>query len=556
MISLIQQLFRSLQEPTTAKRYRDAGIGLAFTVGNQLVVLPIQITLNLHSINIPASILVMLLCLFLMVVANYIHGGTAELYSKHIRGPTDFLGRHMSYGFVASFIMLNRDHISDAIAVPKIAGVFLVTTLASYACSFLVAWGSFDLEQRVRGQRTKSFDLESNKSWPSPSTAWPTPSTDRASKPLSHLSRISVALVKNGSLTSIESTEKVSTPQFIDLIVHTAPLWICVLLIGVVGIPAYFATNYETPFEVLCFILFWILSVQFQRSLRNSCRLLQHPRLRSTLVILTNPVMISWALGSAYLWIKTAYTHHTIATVVTEFRRHTTLAEGMAAILGGGSIKNNIGAGDLSGPVLDAGIICLGFKMFEYRKELWESFTTVLTTCALLAIANVFLNVMIGRAMGLEAADAIAFAARSVTIALGVPAIQNLGGSTTLMSATVIFGGIIFQMAGDWVFSLLRINDRACQQNIDDGGSSNGEKIGDEKESQKITRVEGGEIAIVAAGITVGINAAAMGTSHLIERDSKATAYSALSMTVFGAMTVALTALPGVSGSITFLASR
>ena len=56
--------------------------------------------------------------------------------------------------------------------------------------------------------------------------------------------------------------------------------------------------------------------------------------------------------------------------------------------------------------------------------------------------------------------------------------------------------------------------------------------------------------------MTVGINAAAMGTAHLIERDSRAVACSALSMTIYGGMTVALTALPAVSDLLVRLASR
>lgn len=389
---------------------------------------------------------------------------------------------------------------------------------------------------------------------------------------IAELSRVSESLAQNQSLLSMESVTQAPTGQFFDYIVRTGPTWICIVLTITVGIPVYFATKYETPFEALCFILFWVLAVQFQRSLKRSCRLLQHPRLASTLVILANPVLITWGLGTAYLWIKMACTGHTIASVVVAFRRHNNLPEGIIAVAGGGGLASHIGAGDLAGPVLDAGIVCLGFKMFEYRSELWESFVTVVTTCALLAVANVFLNVIVAHALGLKAEDAIAFAARSVTIALGAPAVQNLGGSTTLMSAMVIFSGIIFQMAGDWLFYVLRINDRddcRARGSTKSQDSSSSSSIDKEKEKEKSAaplladeekeaRRNGGSdnSVLVSAGVTVGINAAAMGTAHLIERNSRATAYSALSMTVFGAMTVALTAIPGVSEAIITLASR
>ncbi|KAI0013550.1 hypothetical protein F4779DRAFT_613281 [Xylariaceae sp. FL0662B] len=562
-MSFIQQLHRSLQARATTKRYRDAGVGLLFIVLIQLLVVPAQIALDLHSINLPASILVMLLCSLLMIIANCIHGGVAQFYTKHLQGPTDFLGRHMSFGFVASFVMLNRDHVTNALDVPKIAGAFVITTLMSYVAAFFFASGGFKLESAIRGRRVKSPDLESNNnSWPSPPKAWPAPSTDRSSKRLSQLGGLSDTLAQNESLTSIESTTQSLSSQHIDYLVRTAPVWICILLLAAVGIPIYAATDYATPFDAICFVLLWVLAVQFQRYLKACCGLLQFPRLRSILIIFANPVMVTWALGTAFLWIKTAYTVQTIVAVISEFRRHDTMAQSVIHIIKDHNFAAHIGAGDLAGPVLDAGIVCLGFKMFEYRRELWASFTTVFSTCAVLAVMNVFLNVLVGHALGLQAEEAIAFAARSVTIALGMSAIQNLGGSTALMSAFVIFGGILFQIAGDWLFSVLRINDRRSspQQKPEDGSESeksseimfagNG---GREQQQQQNGAADG---MIVAAGVTVGINAAAMGTAHLIERDSRATAYAALSMTVFGAMTVALTAIPGVSEAMASMTSR
>lgn len=49
------------------------------------------------------------------------------------------------------------------------------------------------------------------------------------------------------------------------------------------------------------------------------------------------------------------------------------------------------------------------------------------------------------------------------------------------------------------------------------------------------------DIRTVTAGVTIGINAAAMGTAHLYEQDSHAAPYSALSMTTFGVFTVLFT---------------
>jgi hypothetical protein len=123
-IALVQQLCKSLQTSAITTRYSDAVIGLLFIVLVQLLVVPTQLALHLHSINLPASILVMLVVVISMVIASYVTDEVEKLYNKYLRGPTDFLGRHMSLGFVAYFILLIRDHINTASEVPKLAGGF------------------------------------------------------------------------------------------------------------------------------------------------------------------------------------------------------------------------------------------------------------------------------------------------------------------------------------------------------------------------------------------------------------------------------------------------
>lgn len=122
--TLVHKLCRSLQTPALTKKYSDAAVGLVLLFFIQLLVLPTQIALDLHSIKLPASILVMLLVLIIMTIASSINNDTMQFYNRHLRGPTDFLGRHMSLGFVAFFILLIRDHINSSSDVPKLAGVF------------------------------------------------------------------------------------------------------------------------------------------------------------------------------------------------------------------------------------------------------------------------------------------------------------------------------------------------------------------------------------------------------------------------------------------------
>ena len=446
----------------------------------------------------------------------------------------------------------------------------VITTLISYIGCYLFAAGSFKLESRIRGlEERRAGDIESQ-------TGHELALSKKAAsaKRVSQMSQLTLRMVNNESLSSIETC--CSPPTGMDFLVRTSPLWIILVLLLTVGLSIYCATGYDMPFEAFCFIFLWVGSVLFQRSLRTVKALSLHPRLRTTLVVLCNPVLLTAALGTAYFWIKTAVNHQNIETALGTFKRHDDWAQIMGNLSQDHNPRLHIGAGDLSTALLDAGIVSLGLKMFEYRAALWRSFATVLSTSLTAAVLAVFLNVALAHAMGLGAAEALAFAARNVTIALGAPAVLHLGGSTTLMSALVIFSGMLFQMTGDLLLVWLAVPDqRPLPLGRGGGGVLTTEKSGDNSNSNAVlasdsdvedSKQEGraggdgqqrdAECKVIAAGVTIGINAAAMGTSHLIERDSKATAYSALSMIMFGCITVALTSIPTISHALKVLVTR
>ncbi|KAK5636650.1 hypothetical protein RRF57_012362 [Xylaria bambusicola] len=562
-MALTQQLCKALQTPAFTKRYWDAMIGLGLIFGCQLFVIPTQLAFDLHSINIPASILVMIFLFFAMTIASSANGVVADFYNKNLRGPTDFVGRHMSLGFVAFFILLIQDHIEHASDIPKLAGAFVVTTIVGYVFSYLLAYGGFHIESRIRQRKRPATDLESNnKTWPSPAVAWPAPSPEQRPVVTNRLSTLSEVLSASEPLGEINTISNSSTLALVDLVFRTAPIWIWLLLLTTIGLPVYLATGYMMPFDFFSITLLWVVSVQFQRSLRSSGTLLRFKRSRALILIFCNPILVTWALGTAYMWAKAACAGKSIEFIIKDFHHFSSLSKCIVHIMQDHDVPAHLGAGDLASLLLDAG-------MYEYRSELWASLGTVSFTCTALATINVFLNVIVAHACGLQAADALAFAGRSATLALGIPAIENIDGSTTLASTVAVFGGIVFQMAGDWLFSVLHINDRAPR-----GSSTPPPKVPipeksrslfsktrsnrhSEKQDTKNDCAETNEeSSVVAAGVTVGINAAAMGTAYLIERDSRAVAYSALSMILFGAITVGLTAIPATTSTIAVLTSR
>jgi putative effector of murein hydrolase len=343
----------------------------------------------------------------------------------------------------------------------------------------------------------------------------------------------------------------------VEFVIRTSPLWISLFLAFAVGLPIYSATGYGVPFEAFIISFLWIGAVVVQRSIKTCSALEVRPCIRSTMAILFNPVLVTSALVSAYFWTKAAVTHQHIDSVLGAFKHQDSWAAILAALATNPDPYTHIGAGDLATALLDAGIVSLGLKMFEYRRELWASFATVFLTSLVSATASVFFNVVVARAMGLGTPNALAFASRNVTIALGIPAVSNIGGSTTLMSALVVFSGMLFSMTGDLLFLWLRIRDRALSPTVTYHSDNEGlSGLGGSTDSKSTENGTNEHCMVIAAGVTVGINAAAMGTAHLIERDSRATAYSALSMTMFGIITVALTAVPAIAEVLMMLASR
>lgn len=432
--------------------------------------------------------------------------------------------------------------------------------MVTYVAAYFVAFGSIKLEQRYRSRTQRLYDLQPApcQPWPRVRESWPAPSTQKSTRQNSDLTQLSGLFAYDGSTASAETSSPIATHQLLDLFIHTLPIWICGVLLLAVGLPIYLATGFDTPFESFYFILVWVCCHQLLRSLKASKKLDCYPGTRSTVVILANPVLLTSGFGTIYFWIKTVLTETTINQVITDFRRNSTLAKALTHITEDDGVRRYVGTGDAACVILDAGILCLGMKMFEYRRELAGSFYSVVSTCLIIATTSVFLNVMLARTMGLEAEEALAFAAKSVTIALGVPAIQKINGSTTLMSALCICSGMAFQMSGNLMFNVLRIDHHMLLEQSRHGNSSSDTEKAIPPGCHQDRNINSSreETKLLAAGVTVGINAAAMGTAHLIELDSTCIAYSALSMTIFGGLIVALTALPGVSDLLMCLATR
>ncbi|KAJ2902969.1 uncharacterized protein MKZ38_010621 [Zalerion maritima] len=362
------------------------------------------------------------------------------------------------------------------------------------------------------------------------------------------------------------------------------PLILAGGLIPLVGVPLALFTGHTTTLDTLALFTFWFGTMSLQSFIRHGGRgrivsrhrdhpILRHvPALQMGVVVLLNAVLISSLAMIVYILVKEKITKNKdLDAILNEFVRESDMSSLFGDSDGSKHGLPGMGAGDIAISVLNAGIVVWGFKLFECRSQLLSySGITVVFVSSVAAVANFFLGPMLGHAMGLDAPEALAFSARSVTLALGGPVVDSLGGNVTINAAMVVLNGLAFQIAGDWIFKKMRLDVSARNDGpdatSDDGGSTRRHSSvstysrqphsmastpttrpsSDRDEntaSPNDDQEEGDRTRPVAAGVTVGINAAAMGTAHLYERSSGAAPFAALSMTVIGVATVLVSAI-------------
>lgn len=433
-------------------------------------------------------------------------------------------------------------------------------------------------------------------------------------------------------------------------------LTLSVILFLLVGLPVSFLHHNDLFLDVGFLFTVWLTftSAQTRTKQHISHGNHQHRRTLTAIATLLNPVLWTSLFLVAYGLAKSGIRNQLASGIVATFTTKNTISDIM-----GHHIKSSnsaspspshlghipIGAGDIATSILNAGIVSWGLKLFEYRRQIVSrGGVTVIATSLLASLLNVVAWPLLANKMGVHPASCdLSFAARSVTIALGGPAMESLGGDAGVNAVGVVVNGICFQLvaglfAGGIDLDGLRGVSRKCKElvshdglvwngrwttkssgggggdttgarpnpitekgqpclgggkrgrNDDRGGneetrySSDATHASDQRPPRSssppqthegqdtplppnstgnyssnricndgpggddISRTGEGDddthehkpddVQTVAAGVTIGINAAAMGTAHLYEQNSNAAPYSALSMTTFGVFTV------------------
>ncbi|KAJ9145515.1 Plastidal glycolate/glycerate translocator 1, chloroplastic [Pleurostoma richardsiae] len=273
--------------------------------------------------------------------------------------------------------------------------------------------------------------------------------------------------------------------------------WMLYLFVGVfVGIPVYYASGYAMPLHLCFTVLMYFTAMSLP------------PKWRQVL----HPVIVSAVLTVLGIWILGLIRGQELDPILREYRtgnKYLQLWEGTRSHL-------LPGAGDFFSTVLDASIVSLALPMYQYRRELREHFVAIIIPNIILSIASLYAYPTVCYAIGISATRSLAFASRSLTLALAIPATANLGGDSNTVTAVALMSGIIGALVGQKMLAMMRI-----------------------PEDDYVTR-----------GVTLGANSSAVATALLLRTDPRAAALSSLSMSLFGAITVLFTSIPPMTAII------
>ncbi|KAL0936897.1 uncharacterized protein CTRU02_209113 [Colletotrichum truncatum] len=484
------------------------------------------------GVSFPASVACLILLFFALLLSELVLGNhKTRAIVAVIDVPAGWSLRWISVLFTPSFIMLPLSPSIGILEVVKIIAVFIIgfVIMMAFAAYFtrslqlLLGSSKRALTERAEemGHETDEIPLADT-----PPRTDSTPGSRSISAAPSSLSLNTIAPpppsqnashnflpAANNSLRPFETERDSPTGQNSSLPPQApVPLpraqlwaaWICANLdvalytaiFLFVGIPIYYATGYGMPLHLSLVVLMYMAALSIPANWRQYL----HPVLTSSLFSV---------LG---IWTLAAIRGDSLPTTLHSFRTGANYTY-LWLHTNSGRLP---GAGDIFSTVLDASIVSLALPMYQYRRELKQHFVAIVLPNIVMSIACLFSYPKLCYAIGISAERSLAFASRSLTLALAIPATENLGGDLNTVAAVAIMSGIVGVLFGQRMLAWFKI-----------------------PEDDYITR-----------GVTLGANSSAIATALLLRSDPRAAALSSLSMTLFGTITVLFTSIPPIANVV------
>ncbi|KAM0546400.1 hypothetical protein ACHAPJ_010867 [Fusarium lateritium] len=549
---------------TIASSILEFGWVVVIYLMSELIIWGLSRALAPVSLEFFSSIFGMILTFCFMAAAYFCCAGVDGIYQRHIKSKVDFINVHLGLGFPIPLVMLNQSDILVGHDIACIIGSFVVTNLASWVMVFALSLLAMTCAARITAQVPDDFCRPQplNSAPPRVEISWLSDSTlDQVPRPMfgrrekmanqSTPGRDAAPSPTASQRSSIALKEPVDVSPLWLFSTSNFPLLASFLGIFLIGAPIAAAANEDRILDGCVLWFVWALTLRLQRKLKTSNICADMSKLKSALVTLMNPVLFTTLFMTAYTRAKAgAYGFDSLPRVLGDFSSGIPLYVLWTSVATGTPLSDGrspwFGAGDAALSILECGILIWGFKLYECQRQLFSLaglLTVLLATAA--AAGNVFLSVLAGSVLGLEAPEALAFAARSTTLALAKPAMVALGGNLGVNAALVVSNGILGQLCYPFVLDKLGVKreDNIGRSSELPASDSKGSRLSLRPllKTAQLDLASGDDPFTIAAGITVGINGAAMGVSYLYETKSRAAPYAALAMTVSGVMTVVFT---------------
>jgi putative effector of murein hydrolase len=209
------------------------------------------------------------------------------------------------------------------------------------------------------------------------------------------------------------------------------------LLFVFVGLPIYYSTGYAMPAQLTFNVLAYFAALALPAKWRQ----------------FLHPVLVSSLITVLGIWILGLIRGDTLDGVLDSYKTGSNYLK----LWHGDKYLPAPGAGDIFGSVLDASIVALALPMYNYRHELQRHFFAIVIPNVVISIASLFGYPALCYSLGISAKRSLAFAARSLTLALATPAVSNLGGDLNTVAAVAIMSGILGVLIGPMMLAWLRI---------------------------------------------------------------------------------------------------
>uniref|UniRef100_L2FSD1 LrgB-like protein n=1 Tax=Colletotrichum fructicola (strain Nara gc5) TaxID=1213859 RepID=L2FSD1_COLFN len=525
-----------------------AWVGVIYLT-SELLVWSLSLALRPVGLQFLSSIAGMALVFAAMVVLQTVCPGADGFYHRNIKSKIDFINNNLGVAFPVPIVTISRQDLLGGAGIGRVITNFATTNVIFWTLAFLLCWAVLTGIARAPSPKTwvsKKTEVDVEQPWridtPTPRLELPPQTNSRRPSESTTLNGTTMTGYHTDKEAGLAPDSRTNTqtstrqpPEWIAWTRECYPIILAIFFLVAMGIPISRSTGDDRILDGCMLWLTWISSTRAQRTFGRGHLLAASPGIKTTATTLLNPVLLTTLAMTAYTRAKAAATHTPADTVLAAF----SLSDLWTAKTTGWSLRPDqrdwFGAGDAALSILECGIVVWGFKLYECRWQIWSraGFAVVLMSAGVAGL-NVFVCVLLGRAVGLNGPEAFAFAARSTTLALARPAMEVLEGNQVVNAALVVSNGILGQLMYPF---LLR-------------------RLGLEGQEKDEGREEAKDSALtIAAGTAIGINGAAMGVSYLYERKNRAAPYAALSMTVFGIMTVVFTAVDPFTGILLRLAS-